>query len=300
MTASERSGKAARRTAGTRGSARRPARPRVTPPVALTPAILREAALELLRLAVEYEQRHQPLAGSDVSDRKIRRTMHEVTDADAALRDVAEIIFRYRDDRRELVKQVRTAQAVDEIVSFVKERRKDWNAEQRRRQREGSPRKDPSHSADFKSQVAKRVQQCFANLEVHIDERLVQKIAEAAVLQPRSDKGLQERLLKVIADKVTHVKGRTIQGLLSALKGNTQRQGRIKDPEQAQRATFDEPVGGTDILEYVVRAIVARGHPEHVVDKVMGTWRAELNATLRLAGGSPASSVMPDELRPKP
>ncbi|MDC0749948.1 hypothetical protein [Polyangium mundeleinium] len=247
----------------------------------LSMATLGEAALELLRLAVEHEQRHQPAdePRSTASDRKNRRAIQEVSGADAILRDVVNLVLRHRDHRQELVRQVRTAQALGELVDLAKEHTATWKAAQVERERQGLPRRSPDGDASFRNELAGLVRAHFKFWALELPEELVPKIVEALLSRRKADVGPWRRVAEVVSSKLTTIGPDSLEKISAALGEHEQRAGRFKTPEHAVRAFDDDPVGGTEILEYVVHLLVARGHPVQVEHAVMRAWNDAILAT---------------------
>ncbi|UQA57138.1 hypothetical protein [Polyangium aurulentum] len=245
----------------------------------LSSTVLRKAVLQLLYLAVEYEHRHEPLAGPDASDRKIRRDVQELTYADATLREFVGLIDRYREDRQALVAHVRTAQAVADVAELIKKMRQEWDAEQLRRKKEELPRLALKDSASFREALSSDVKKRFAFWDVPLSALQVTKIIEEAT-KANVGAGLQARIATAISNASTP-SGRTTEGLIAALKGRPQSQGRIKDPAQALHALLDEPtLPGRDVLEYVLH-LIAAGRPESVIDEFVERWVASSRAMPR-------------------
>lgn len=279
------------------GQARRPKRGRAKQPYELSLETLREAVLELLRLAVEYESPHAPLDPHlTASDQAVRLAVGEISGMHAVLEEVVRTVLDHRDHRRELIKQVRTAQALREVADEFRKRSRKWTEEQRNRAKSGEPRHTMSSSPRFRRELTEYVRERFSWWAVlpPEPEDLLQGIVDAAVLGSQADagserEGLWKRLANV-AFEATTVSPDTLEKISAALAGKTQRAGRFKKPEHAVAALGDDPVGGSEILGYVVRLLVARGHPEQVEHAVMQAWIDEVFAPRPRADGASSPS----------
>ncbi|XXT18809.1 hypothetical protein WME94_52140 [Sorangium sp. So ce429] len=299
MTIRNRSSETTKTKAAGSGRARRRTRRRANESRELSQEMLREAVLELLRLAVEYETPHAPVDPHlGASGRAVRLSIGQLSRRDAVLQKVVRTLLAHRDDRQEVVKRVRTAQALREVADAVTERRRTWNAEQRKRRKAGQPGHELNRNEPFRRELAALVRYRFDWWGVSLKDETIAGIVDAAI--PRSkveladmDDGLLRRLANVVGHEVTRVGSETLERIAAALGGTTQGAGRVKRPEDARHALDDDPVGGSEILGYVVRLLVARGHPARVGHAVMKAWSDEAFAIRPRTDGAPPSSADP-------
>lgn len=175
---------------------------------------------------------------------------------------------------------MRTAQALREIADFVREKNKGWSAEQRRRKKQGD-RSHPLRSSEpFRRELTHFVRDRFAWWEVPLPNELRERIVEAAIPVSKIDLtdkngGLLRRLAIAIGHEVIGVGPETLERICAALGGHEQSAGRFKKPEDVERALGDEPVGDSEILHYVLGLLVAKGHPQGIVDAIMKVWNDE-------------------------
>ncbi|KYF70801.1 hypothetical protein BE15_30285 [Sorangium cellulosum] len=302
MTTGRGNGETTRTTPQGSGRPRRPTREHAEHSYELSSETLREAVLELLRLAVEYETPHAPMDPHlAVSDRAIRVAVGKLSGTPTVLKKVVQTVLRHRDERRKLVKQVRTAQALREVADLVRKRRQKWNSEQADRKRKGLPSHSLNHNEPFRRELTNFVRSRFAWWEVPLPSTLLTRVVDAAV--PRStldladkDEGLLRRLANVVGHEVTDVGPETLEKTSAALGGRKQRAGHFKRPLDARCMLDDEPVGGSEMLGYLLRLLASRGLPERLVDAVMKVWNEELLAIVRrYDAGAPPSPESPTD-----
>lgn len=300
MTTGKKNNKAMRTMSPGSGQARRPKRGPAEQPSELSLGTLREAVLELLRLAVEYETPHAPVDPAlAVGDHASRLAVGEISGANVILEDVIRTVLRYRDRRRELINQVRIAQVLREIADEFRKRSRRWTEEQNNRKNRGEPQHTMSSSLQFRRELTDYVRESFVLRAVPQREELLHNIVDAAILrsQPGAEserEGLWKRLANV-AFEATDVSPDTLEKISAALAGKTQRAGRFKKSEQAVAALEDEPVSGSEMLRYLLRLLVARGHPERTVAAVMNVWEEETLANHRARGVSAPSPETPTD-----
>lgn len=259
---------------------------------------LRETVLELLRLAVEYETPHAPIDPQlAASDRAIRLAVGQLSGAHAALEAVVQTVLVHRDRRRELIKAARTAQALSEVADFVNVRRATWSAEQRDRKKDRRPTHALNRSEPFRRELTDKVRNCFAWWEIPLSDELLTLLVNVVV--PRTnvefvekDKGLLGRLADVVGGEVTRVGAATLEKISAALAGSAQSTGRFKKPGDARLALDDAPVGGSEMLGYLLRLLVARGHPTRIADAIMNVWNDEMAQIA--SHGVATSPALPD------
>lgn len=300
MTTGKQNNKAMRTMSPGSGQARRPKRGHAGQPSALSLGTLREAVLELLRLAVEYETPHAPVDPDlAVDDHVSRLAVGEISGAKVVLEEVVRTVLRHRDRRQELIKQVRIAQVLREIADEFRKRSRRWTEEQNNRKKRGEPQHTMSSSLQFRRELTDYVRERFVLRAVPQREELLHNIVDAAILrsQPGAEserEGLWKRLANV-AFEATDVSPDTLEKISAALAGKKQRAGRFRKSEQAVAALEDEPVGGSEMLRYLLRLLVARGHPERTVTAVMKAWHEETLAIHRTDGESAPSPEIPTD-----
>lgn len=279
--------------------ARRRTRRQTRPLRELSLETLREAVLELVRLAVEYESPYAPVDPDlTANDQANRRVIGELSGRDAVLKKVVSAVLDHRDRRQALVEQIRLAQALREIADGVRKRRQEWNDKQRQRRKQGEPRHTWGSSEVTRREIAKYMQRTLAWWQVPLpDESVLRRLVDEAVSRSggMGDKreGLRKRLADVVL-KSTDVSADTLEKTSAALGGHPQQAGQVKTPEDAARALNDDPVGGFEILAYLVSVLVDGRHPDRVRHTVMKAWSDEVQRTWHRAdGASPPSSDDP-------
>ncbi len=247
-------------------------------PYELTPDNVADAALQLLRMAVEFEQRYRQDPDLVPYDREVHRKVQSLSGMDKVLHRIVNLVLGYRDHRRGIVKQVRAAEIARKISSFVKEKQAEQKA---RRQEGGLPRRPISSSSEVRAEIAAFVKEAFIYAQMQVGEDKIAAIVEAVVNQLQRGSDRFERIARAMADtRITTAGERTLQGISGALRGEVQSQGVFKTPEDARLALDDDPLSTPFMLAYVLRH-ADKGLPEPFAGQFKSLSEAERGEELR-------------------
>ncbi|WP_438040149.1 hypothetical protein [Sorangium sp. So ce128] len=201
---------------------------------ALSQETVAEAAMELLRMALEYELISGPNGMAVQEERDAQRTVWYTVGTREVLRRLVNEILQYRDKRWDLVRQIRAAQVALNIREFIKDKEQG--------------------SATFKDELAKYIEQQFELAGLPIDDAQRHALVEAAITKLRGTEGRLEHILAAMVKvKVTSARVRTMQGHVSALKGREQAQGTVRLPKEAGLVYGYDPRSPFHLLDYAVR-----------------------------------------------
>ncbi|MDI3291964.1 hypothetical protein, partial [Polyangium sp. 15x6] len=172
------------------------------------------------------------------------------------LQKVVSVLLKYRYTRQSKVIAIRAARVAQRVSAFVSQKEDEWQNLRNARQREGLPDTGHAFNASFRQQVESFIKEACAMAELPVDSDQCDTIL-AAALDPVSVEGTKGRFERIVTAmhqlRITPVKARTSQSLLSLLEGREQSSGLMRYPKEAELVHDYDPLFTVYLLEYLVR-----------------------------------------------